>query len=88
MDAAEKSARLDDQRRRIARLPGRIPRYAPCGRLLRDKCMQRLAPDFGFRLWDGSRLPGRNWPDDGLAITIADPGVVAKLVRPPAPRHS
>ncbi len=37
---------------------------------------------FGFRLWDGSRVP-QNWPAGGLAIAIADEGVFASLVRAP-----
>ncbi|WP_029029567.1 class I SAM-dependent methyltransferase [Salinarimonas rosea] len=41
-----------------------------------------LAPGFGFRLWDGSRVPA-DWPEDALAVTLADEGVVAALVRRP-----
>lgn len=41
-----------------------------------------LAPRFGFRLWDGTRVPA-HWPADALAITVADEGVVSSLVRRP-----
>lgn len=41
-----------------------------------------LGPGFGFRLWDGSRVPA-SWPEDALAVTLADEGVVAALVRRP-----
>jgi cyclopropane-fatty-acyl-phospholipid synthase len=43
---------------------------------------ERLKLDFGFALWDGSRVP-ENYPRDGLAIAIADEGVVAALMRRP-----
>lgn len=42
----------------------------------------RLGLRLGFRLWDGSRVPD-GWPADALAVTIADEGVVAALVRRP-----
>ena len=41
-----------------------------------------MALEFGFRLWDGSRVPA-TWPVDGLALGIADEGAVAALLRQP-----
>ena len=43
---------------------------------------ERLKLDFGFQLWDGSRVP-ENYPRDGLAVAIADEGVVASAIRRP-----
>ena len=43
---------------------------------------ERLKLDFGFALWDGSRVPA-DYPRDGLAIAFADEGVIAGLVRRP-----
>jgi cyclopropane-fatty-acyl-phospholipid synthase len=43
---------------------------------------KRMALQFGFRLWDGSRVPS-DWPGDALAIAIADEGVIAGLLRAP-----
>ncbi len=43
---------------------------------------RRMGLEFGFRLWDGSSAP-EGWPDDALAIAIADEGVVAALIRAP-----
>ena len=43
---------------------------------------QRLALEFGFRLWDGSHVPA-DWPATSLAIAIADEGAVASLLRAP-----
>jgi cyclopropane-fatty-acyl-phospholipid synthase len=43
---------------------------------------ERLTPDFGFVLWDGSTVP-ENLPGDSLSIVIADEGVVAALIRRP-----
>ncbi len=43
---------------------------------------ERLKLDFGFALWDGSRVPV-NYPRDGLAISFADEGVIAGIVRRP-----
>ena len=43
---------------------------------------ERLKLDFGFQLWDGSRVP-ENYPRDGLAIAFADEGVIAALMRRP-----
>ena len=42
----------------------------------------RLGLAFGFRLWDGARIPS-DWPADGLTIALADEGAVAALVRAP-----
>ena len=42
----------------------------------------RLALDLGFVLWDGSTVPP-SLPTDALAVSIADEGVVAALVRRP-----
>jgi cyclopropane-fatty-acyl-phospholipid synthase len=50
-------------------------------RLLTD-VHKRLALDFGFALWDGSRAPA-DYPKDGLAIAIADEGAIAGIVRKP-----
>ena len=60
---------------------GSQPKIAALRALLED-VHAKLALEFGFRLWDGSLVPA-SWPADGLAITLADPGVVAKLVRRP-----
>ncbi len=43
---------------------------------------RRLAPEFGFQLWDGSTIP-EGWPRDGLALVIADEGVIGGLLRAP-----
>jgi cyclopropane-fatty-acyl-phospholipid synthase len=43
---------------------------------------ESLGIDFGFLLWDGSRVPS-DLPADALAIAIADEGVVAALIRRP-----
>ena len=43
---------------------------------------RRMALQFGFRLWDGSLVPA-DWPPGALAITIADEGAVAGLLRAP-----
>ena len=43
---------------------------------------QRLALEFGFRLWDGSSVPA-DWPATSLAVAIADEGAVASLLRAP-----
>lgn len=42
----------------------------------------KLGLKLGFRLWDGSMVPA-SWPAEKLAITIADAGVVAALIRKP-----
>jgi len=43
---------------------------------------ERLNLDFGFALWDGSRVPAA-YPREGLALSIADEGAIAGLVRRP-----
>jgi cyclopropane-fatty-acyl-phospholipid synthase len=43
---------------------------------------QRMALEFGFRLWDGSSVPA-DWPASSLAVAIADEGAVAGLLRAP-----
>src|SRR4051794_2477645 len=43
---------------------------------------ERLALEFGFVLWDGSRVP-ENLSADSFSILIADEGVVAALIRRP-----
>ncbi len=43
---------------------------------------RRMGLEFGFRLWDDAFVPS-DWPRDGLAIRIADEGVVASLIRAP-----
>ncbi|HEY8268395.1 MAG TPA: cyclopropane-fatty-acyl-phospholipid synthase family protein [Xanthobacteraceae bacterium] len=50
-------------------------------RLLAD-LHERLKLDFGFALWDDSRVPA-NYPKDALAISIADEGAIAGIVRKP-----
>jgi cyclopropane-fatty-acyl-phospholipid synthase len=42
----------------------------------------RFAPGFGFVLWDGSTVPA-DLPAGALALTIADEGAIAGLVRRP-----
>jgi cyclopropane-fatty-acyl-phospholipid synthase len=42
----------------------------------------RMGLKIGFALWDGSRVP-LDWPADGLAIRLADEGVIASIVRRP-----
>lgn len=44
---------------------------------------QAYGLDLGFVLWDGSTVPA-NLPADALALTIADEGAVAALVRRPS----
>jgi cyclopropane-fatty-acyl-phospholipid synthase len=51
-------------------------------RRLLESAHDRLELQFGFRLWDGSRVPA-GYPRDGLAVSFADEGVVAALVRRP-----
>ncbi|MGE0563371.1 MAG: class I SAM-dependent methyltransferase [Pseudolabrys sp.] len=43
---------------------------------------ERAGLDIGFVLWDGSRVPA-DWPADALAISLADEGAVAALLRRP-----
>jgi cyclopropane-fatty-acyl-phospholipid synthase len=43
---------------------------------------RRMGLDFGFRLWDDSRVP-EDWPQGALTVAIADEGVVASLIRAP-----
>ncbi|MGX5736626.1 class I SAM-dependent methyltransferase [Bosea thiooxidans] len=56
-------------------------RLAALRRLLTE-AHDKLGLKLGFRLWDGSSVPA-DWPQDGLAIAIADAGVVAALIRRP-----
>ena len=56
-------------------------RIASFRRLL-EHAHERLKLEFGFLLWDGSRVPA-DYPRDGLAISFADEGVVAALIRRP-----
>jgi cyclopropane-fatty-acyl-phospholipid synthase len=51
-------------------------------RALLAQAHQGMALEFGFRLWDGSRVPA-DWPASGLAVAIADEGAVAGLLRAP-----
>jgi cyclopropane-fatty-acyl-phospholipid synthase len=51
-------------------------------RALLTQVHQRLALEFGFRLWDGSHVPS-DWPATSLAVAIADEGAVAGLLRSP-----
>jgi len=53
-------------------------------RSLLTNVVTRLGVDFGFILWDGSIVPAA-YPRDGLAVKIADEGVVASLLRKPKP---
>jgi cyclopropane-fatty-acyl-phospholipid synthase len=43
---------------------------------------RKLALDFGFRLWDGSTVPA-GLASDALAVSFADEGAVAALIRRP-----
>ena len=56
-------------------------RLAALRRLLAE-AHEKLGLKLGFRLWDGSMVPA-SWPADGLAIGIADAGVMAALMRKP-----
>ncbi|HEY5796784.1 MAG TPA: class I SAM-dependent methyltransferase, partial [Bosea sp. (in: a-proteobacteria)] len=56
-------------------------RLAALRRLL-TQAHEKLGLKLGFRLWDGSSVPG-DWPQDGLAIAIRDSGAVAALIRKP-----
>ena len=56
-------------------------RLAALRRLLVE-AHEKLGLKLGFRLWDGSMVPA-SWPADGLAIGIADAGVMAALIRKP-----
>jgi cyclopropane-fatty-acyl-phospholipid synthase len=51
-------------------------------RTLLAQTHKQLGLEFGFRLWDGSRVPA-DWPEGGMAIAIADEGAVASLLRKP-----
>jgi cyclopropane-fatty-acyl-phospholipid synthase len=44
---------------------------------------ERILPDIGFVLWDGSTVP-RDLPADALAFAIADEGAVAAMLRRPS----
>ncbi len=52
-------------------------------RLLLAHVRERLGLGFGFVLWDGSHVPN-DYSADSFAISIADEGVVAALIRRPA----
>jgi cyclopropane-fatty-acyl-phospholipid synthase len=56
-------------------------RLESCKRMLTHVC-ELLSLDFGFVLWDGSTVPV-DLPADGLAIVLADEGVVAAMLRRP-----
>ena len=62
---------------------GGVERLASFKRLLAH-ARERLGLDLGFVLWDGSSVPA-DWPANGLAVAIADEGVVAAFVRHPNP---
>jgi len=44
---------------------------------------ERILPDIGFVLWDGSTVPA-DLPADALAFAIADEGAVAAMIRRPS----
>lgn len=56
-------------------------RLAALKRVLEEACRALKLP-FGFALWDGTRVP-EGWPADGLAVAVADEGVIASLLRRP-----
>ncbi len=56
-------------------------RLASLKRLLAE-IHRRIEPGFGFRLWDGSKIP-ETWPADGLLLAIADEGAIAALLKGP-----
>jgi cyclopropane-fatty-acyl-phospholipid synthase len=62
-------------------MTGAESRLASLKPLLAD-IHRRLELGFGFRLWDGSTVPD-GWPNDRLALAIADEGAVAGLLRAP-----
>jgi cyclopropane-fatty-acyl-phospholipid synthase len=43
---------------------------------------ERILPEFGFVLWDGSTVPA-DLPADALALVIADEGAIAAMIRRP-----
>ena len=43
----------------------------------------RIIPDLGFVLWDGSTVP-EDLPPDALALAIADEGAIAAMIRRPS----
>ena len=51
-------------------------------RALAAHAHQALELQFGLRLWDGSLVPPQ-WPQDGLAVAIADEGALAAMIRKP-----
>jgi cyclopropane-fatty-acyl-phospholipid synthase len=64
-----------------------LPRTSQAARLdsfrrLLTHINQRLLPDLGFVLWDGSTVPADLRPD-ALAFVIADEGAVAAMMRRP-----
>jgi cyclopropane-fatty-acyl-phospholipid synthase len=44
---------------------------------------ERILPDIGFVLWDGSTVPA-DLPADALAFAIADEGAIAAMIRRPS----
>jgi cyclopropane-fatty-acyl-phospholipid synthase len=56
-------------------------RLAGLAALLAD-AHRRLGLEFGFRLWNGARVPA-DWPAYALTIAVADEGAVAGLARAP-----
>jgi cyclopropane-fatty-acyl-phospholipid synthase len=67
-------------------LPASIDRKAArrldAFRRLLSHLHERIPPNIGFRLWDGSTVPP-DLPADAFALAIADEGAVAALIRRP-----
>src|SRR6202041_705962 len=52
-------------------------------RLLLTHINERILPDLGFVLWDGSTVPA-DLRSDALAFVIADQGAIAAMIRRPS----
>jgi cyclopropane-fatty-acyl-phospholipid synthase len=62
--------------------PSRAARRLDCFRRLLAHIHERILPDLGFVLWDGSTIPA-DLRSDALAFVIADEGAVAAMMRRP-----